>query len=63
MLTYRAIIHILTGESPEETRKLVGHEQIEHSPKFSASEGANSEFMSTSEILKSRVTFEKSANA
>ena len=63
--TYRPIIHMLTGESPEETRKLVAHEQIEHWPKFSASEGTNSEFMSTSESLKGRVTFEKikSANA
>ena len=34
-LTYRPIIHILTGENPEETRKLVAHEQIEHWPKFS----------------------------
>ena len=37
--TYRPTIHLLTGESPEETRKLVAHEQIEHWPKFSASEG------------------------
>ena len=33
------ILHILTGESPEQTRKLVAHEKIEHWPKFSASEG------------------------
>ena len=59
----RPIIHILTGESPEETRKLVAHEQIEHWPKFSASEGTNSEFMSSSESLKGKVTFKKSANA
>ena len=62
-LTCRPIIHILTGESPEETRKLVAHEKIKPWPKFSASEGMNSEFMSTSERLKGRVTFEKSANA
>ena len=49
--------------SPEETRKLVAHKQIEHWPKFSASEGRNSEFISTSESLKGRVTYEKSANA
>ena len=46
-LTCRPIPHVLTGESPEETRKLVAHEQIEHWPKFSASEGTNSEFMNT----------------
>ena len=56
-LTYRPIIHILTGESPEETRKLVAHEQIEHCPKFSAIEGMNLELTSTSESLKGRVTF------
>ena len=50
------------GESPEETRKLVAHEKIEHWPKFSASEGMKLEFMSTSESLKGRVTFKKSAN-
>mgnify|MGYP000258913804 CR=1 FL=1 len=33
-------------------KKLVTHEQIDHWPKFSASEGTNSEFMSTSETLK-----------
>ena len=27
---YMYIFHILTGESPEETRKLVAYEQIEH---------------------------------
>ena len=51
-LTHRPIIHILRGESPEEIRKLVTHEQIEHWPKFSASEGMNLEFMSPSESLK-----------
>ena len=61
-LTYQPIIHTLTGESPEQTRKLVAHEQIKHWPKFSASEGTNSEFMSTSESSKGRVTYEKSAN-
>ena len=49
------------AESPDqETRKLVAHKQIEHWPKVSASEGANSEFMSTFESLKGRVTLEKS---
>ena len=64
-LPYRPTIHVLTGESPEETRKLVAYEQIivEHWPKLSASEGTNSEFMSSSESLKGRVAFEKSANA
>ena len=42
--------------SPEETRKLVTNEHIEHWVKFIASEGTNSEFMSTSESSK------KSAN-
>ena len=51
-LTYRPILHILTVESPEETRNLVANEQSEHWPKFSASEGTNSEFMSTTEALK-----------
>ena len=39
-------------ELTQETRKLIAHEQIEHWPKFSASEGTNSEFISTSESLK-----------
>ena len=51
---HRLTLHILTGKNPEETRKLIAHEQIEHLPKFSASEGTNSEFMSTSESLKGR---------
>jgi len=42
---------------------LIAHEQIEHWPKFSASEGTNSEFISTSESLKGRVTYQNSANA
>ena len=50
-LIYRPILHISTGESPEQTRKLVVHEQIKHWPKFSASEVTNSKFMSTSESL------------
>ena len=62
-LTYRPIIHILTGEKAEEIRTLVAHEQMEHWPKFSSSEGMNSEFMSTFESLKGRVTYKKSANA
>ena len=64
LLAQRAhvIVVILTRESPEETRKLVAHEQIEHWPKSSAREGTNSELMGTSESLKGRVTYEKSAN-
>ena len=59
VLIHWLILRILTGESPEETRKLVAHEQIvEHWPKFTASEGANSEFLSTSESLKGRVTYQ-----
>ena len=64
-LPYPPTIHVLTGESPEETRKLVAHEQIivgEHWPKLSASEETNSEFMSSAESLKGRVAFDKSAN-
>ena len=62
-LTYRPINHILTGENAEEIRTLVAHEQMEHWPKFSASEGMNSEFMSNFESLKGRVPYKKSAYA
>ena len=62
-LTYRPILRILTGERPEETRKLVAHKQIEHCPKLRGSEGTNLEFMRPSESLKGRVTYQKSANA
>ena len=56
-LTHPLILHVLTGESPEETRKLVTYEQIvEHWQKFTASEGTNSEFMSPSESLKDTCT-------
>ena len=34
-LKYRPIVYILTGESPEETRKSVVLKQIEYWPKFS----------------------------
>ena len=56
-------MNILTGANPNETRRLVAHELIEHWPQFSASEGTNSKFMSTSVSLKGRVTYGKSANA
>ena len=53
------LLHISTGESPEQTRKLVVHEQIEHWPKFSASEGTNSKFMNTSKSLNGSYLWEK----
>ena len=42
-LTYRPILNLyyVTGEIPQETRKLVRHEQIEHWRKFGASEFLN----------------------
>ena len=65
-LTYRPILRILTCETPAETnkkKKMVAPEQMEHWPAFCDSEGRNSEFMSTSERSKGRVTYQKSANA
>ena len=52
----------INGESPQETKKLVAPEQIEHGPKFSVSEVMNSELINNSESLKGRVTYQKSAN-
>ena len=50
LLAKRAnVIMVSMSESPEETKKLVAPEQIEHWPKFSISEVMNSEFMSNSE--------------
>ena len=54
--------HINGWNSCRNKKKMVASEQMEHWLKFSASEGTNSEFMSTSESLKGRITYQECAN-